>query len=125
MTGLFGREYELTIHVISPFHENAENQFVIQSHSLGRDELLVVMPPDDRVVRDLLMYKRTEKYIRQNISITQQETLRRILTDKGFRTRNAMVKCSNGLKDPWERPNCLSPATCLDINWRRCPNQDR
>jgi hypothetical protein len=33
------------------------------------------------------MYKRTEKYIRQNISITQQEAVKRILTDKGFQNR--------------------------------------
>ena len=55
--------------------------------NMGRDELLVLMPPDDRLVRDILMYKRTEKYIRQNISITQQEAVKRILTDKGFQNR--------------------------------------
>lgn len=84
---LHGRESELTIHLISPFHENAENEFVLQSQTMGRDELMVVMPPDDRLVRDILMYKRTEKYIRQNISITQQEAIKRILTDKGFQNR--------------------------------------
>ena len=52
-----------------------------------RDDLLVLMPPDDRLVRDILMYKRTEKYIRQNISITQQEGVKRILADKGFQNR--------------------------------------
>ncbi len=40
-----------------------------------KDEILVVMPPDDRLIRDLLIYERTEKYIRQNISITQQESI--------------------------------------------------
>ena len=38
-------------------------------------------------MRDILMYKRTERYIRQNISITQQEAVKRILTDKGFQNR--------------------------------------
>lgn len=84
---LFGRESELCIHIISPFHEFADNQASLVMHSFGRDELLVVMPPDDRLVRDILMYKRTEKYIRQNISITQQEAVKRILTDKGFQNR--------------------------------------
>ncbi len=84
---LFGREYELCIHIISPFHEFADNQSSLVMHSFGRDELLVVMPPDDRLVRDILMYKRTEKYIRQNISITQQEAVKRILADKGFQNR--------------------------------------
>ena len=84
---LHGREQELAIHVITPFHENAENESILRSQNMGRDELLVVMPPDDRLVRDILMYKRTEKYIRQNISITQQEAVKRILTDKGFQNR--------------------------------------
>lgn len=84
---LHGREYELTIQVVTPFHEFVDNQASLLMHSFGRDELLVVMPPDDRLVRDILMYKRTEKYIRQNISTAQQETIKRILTDKGFQNR--------------------------------------
>jgi hypothetical protein len=84
---LQSREYELAIHVITPFHENAENVSVLQMQSMGRDELLVVIPPDDRLVRDLLMYKRTEKYSKQTMSVTQQEAIKRILTDKGFQNR--------------------------------------
>lgn len=84
---LHGREYELAIHVISPFHENAENESILRMQSMGRDELLVLMSSDERLIRDLLMYKRTEKYIRQNISITQQEGVKRILADKGFQNR--------------------------------------
>lgn len=84
---LHGREYELAIHVISPFHENAENESILRMQSMGRDELLVLMSADERLIRDLLMYKRTEKYIRQNISITQQEGVKRILADKGFQNR--------------------------------------
>ena len=79
---LFGREYELTIHVISPFNEHADNEQVLAMQSAGRDELLVIMPPDERMMRDLLMYERTNKYIRQNISTTQQESIKRILADK-------------------------------------------
>jgi hypothetical protein len=84
---LHGREYELAIHVISPFNENVDNEMTVKMQGWGRDELLVLMPADDRLVRDILMYKRTEKYIRQNISITQQEAVKRILTDKGFQNR--------------------------------------
>jgi len=80
---LHGREYELTIHVISPFHELAGNQSGLMMYSFGRNELLVAMPADDRLVRDILMYKRTEKYIRQNITTTQQDAVRRILDGKG------------------------------------------
>jgi hypothetical protein len=84
---LFGREHELAIHIISPFYEHSGNEEILRAQSMGRDELLVVMPADDRVMRDLLMYKRTEKYVAQNVSITQQDALKRILTDKGFQNR--------------------------------------
>ena len=84
---LLGREQELAIHVISPFNENVDNEHNLRMQSLGKDELLVFMPPDDRLVRDLLTYKRTEKYIQQNLSITQQDTVKRILSDKGFYNR--------------------------------------
>ena len=79
---LFGREYELTIHVISPFHEHAGQDAILRAQAMGRDELLVLMPLNERLVRDLLMYKRTDKYVRQNMTTAQQETTRRILTEK-------------------------------------------
>lgn len=88
---LHGRDYELAIHVVSPFHENAANEAILRMQSMGRDELMVLLPPDDRLVRDLLMYKRTEKFIRQNISTTQQEAIKRILTDKGFQNRERLA----------------------------------
>ena len=80
---MLGREQELVIHVISPFNENVDNEQNLQTQSLGRDELLVLMPPDNSLVREILMYKKTEKYILQNNSTTQQETVKRILNDKG------------------------------------------
>ncbi|MBE2233048.1 MAG: BREX system P-loop protein BrxC [Anaerolinea sp.] len=81
---LLGREHELGIHVISPFHEHAGNEMLLRAQAMGRDDLLVILPPSDRLVRDLLMVKRTEKYIRQNISIAKPETVQRILHDKAF-----------------------------------------
>ena len=84
---MLGREQELVIHVISPFNENVDNEQILQSQSMGRDELLVLMPPDDSLVRDILMYMKTEKYIQQSISNNQQETVKRILSDKGFYNR--------------------------------------
>jgi len=96
---LHGREYELAIHVITPFHENAESEDVLRMQSMGRDELLVLLPPDDRLVRDILMYKRTEKYIRQNISITQQDGIKRVLESKatynGDRYRQIQLRVQN------------------------------
>ncbi|MBX9724057.1 MAG: BREX system P-loop protein BrxC [Candidatus Obscuribacterales bacterium] len=84
---LIGREHELAINVITPFHEHSENLDVIRMQSTGRDELVVLMPSDDRLMRDVLMYKQTEKYTQQNMSVTQQESIKRILMDKQFQNR--------------------------------------
>lgn len=84
---LCGREHELAIHIVSPFHENVENETTLSMQSMGKPELLVIMPADDRLVRDLILYKKTDKYVRQNMTLTQQETVKRILTDKSFQNR--------------------------------------
>ncbi|MDR0881102.1 MAG: BREX system P-loop protein BrxC [Candidatus Adiutrix sp.] len=90
---LLGREHELSINVISPFHENADkvDRLVLQS-SIKQHELLVVMAQDDRLVSDILMYKRTEKYIRQNTSVAQQEAVKRILDAKGSQNRERQAE---------------------------------
>lgn len=52
-----GREHELTIHFVTPFSENIENVGILKSHSLGRAELLIVLPNDLRLYQDLLLLK--------------------------------------------------------------------
>lgn len=84
---LDGREYELCIHVITPFHEHAGDDEILRMHSVGRDELLIICPEDDRLVKDLFMYKKTDKYIRQNTIAGLPESKRSILESKGSQNR--------------------------------------
>jgi hypothetical protein len=77
------REHELAIHIVTPLSDNFDNITLQRMQSMGRDELRVVLPADVRFMQDLSMYKRTEKYIRQN-SNTPQEAVKRILDAKGF-----------------------------------------
>ena len=85
---LYGREQELSIHIFSPFNDNDEK--TVKTQSLGRDELLVMMPSDKRLMDDLLLHKRTEKYIRQNVTITQKDSVRHILSEKTSRNRERL-----------------------------------
>lgn len=82
-----GRESETTIHVITPFHEHFDSEETLRMQSMGRDELLIILPADNYLVTDTLMYKRTEKYIQQNLTASQQDTIQRILTEKGTQNR--------------------------------------
>jgi energy-coupling factor transporter ATP-binding protein EcfA2 len=110
---LMGREQELAIHVITPFHEHADNATVLRAQSMGRDELLVILPPNDRLLRDLLLYKRTEKYIRQNIATTQQDSVRRILADRQAQNndRYATLRKLVGRAGWPGDPGCQRPGT--------------
>lgn len=92
-----GRDQELSINVITPFHQHADNVQAVAMESMSRDELAVVMPSDKRFVDDLLMYKKTEKYIRQARQSGQRDAVERIIRDKAdqnvIRLRDLTAKC--------------------------------
>ncbi len=77
------RDYELSINVLTPFFEHAENAATVRMQGMSRDELAVLLRPDARLMSDILAYKRTEKYVRQNRSVSDQPTIERIVSDKG------------------------------------------
>lgn len=58
-----GQQKDLTIHFISP--STAYSAEEIRMQSAGKDELRVVLEPDDRVVGDLRLLLQTEKYTKQ------------------------------------------------------------
>ncbi len=77
-----GREYELTIHLITPFNDQFDNEKVLKAQAMGRNELLIILPPSDRLVKDIRLYKQTDKYVRQHMSGVQQESVKLILESK-------------------------------------------
>ena len=80
---LLGREYELSINVVTPFHDRRKNPEAVGMRTLSNDELAIVLPEDARFVRDLMMFKRTDKYVRQARAVAQQPTIERIVAEKG------------------------------------------
>lgn len=95
---LLGREHDLAIHVITSLSDSFDNETFQRMQSMGRSELRVVLPPDSRFMQDLRLYKQTEKYIRQNVSVAQQEIVKRILNDKGFQNRERLVEIESRLQ---------------------------
>ena len=89
---IIGREQELTIHFVTPFGENVDNLKILQANSLGRSELMIAMPSDARLVQDLLHYKRTDKYVRINLSSSKQDSIRMILSNKSYQNNNERLK---------------------------------
>ncbi len=80
---MLNREQELSIHCISQFSDESENENKWKMESMAREELLVLLPQNDRIIRDLYLYKQTEKYVNQNIKTSQQESINSILKSKG------------------------------------------
>ena len=71
----YGQQRELTVHFITPEYEYGMSE--IRMHSAGKDELRVVLAPDDRVLSDLRLLIRTEKYTKrkQTTSLSAIEDL--------------------------------------------------
>lgn len=78
-----GRDYELSINVISPFDEDAASPDAVRMRSMTREELAVVLVPDTRFIRDLSLYKKTDKFVRQARSGTHQPGRDRIVAEMG------------------------------------------
>lgn len=119
---LKGRDSELAIHVVSPFSEHGGNEDILKMQSMGRDELLVIMPASDLLVRDLLMYKRTEKYVRLNIS-TQQEAIKRILNDKQLKNNQRHAELGTLVKSLLGRAKLFISGSELDIGGEDAQNR--
>jgi hypothetical protein len=73
-----GPQRELSIHFITP--EYPHNLDEIRMHSAGKDELRVVLEPDDRVLADLRLLIKTEKYTKRkqtsSLSAVEDQILR-------------------------------------------------
>lgn len=80
---LLGRDYELAINVITPFNDDAETPQTIRMRSMTREELAIALKPDVRFMRDLRLFKQTDKYIRQARSGSGQPGRDRIISEKG------------------------------------------
>lgn len=82
-----GREFELSINMISPFSDDTESPETVRMRNLSREELAVLMPADATFVRDLALYKKTEKFIRQSRTGNPQPGRERIVAEKGEQNR--------------------------------------
>ena len=112
---LFGRDQELSINIITSFHEHAFNEVQLTMKSMGGQELLVVLPADDRAMKDLILHQQTAKYIRQNYSITQQDSVRRILEDKTRRNADREKEIVQRLESALGGATFYVNGTVLDI----------
>ena len=93
------REYDIGVHIASPLHESYGDPTALVAQSMGKSELLMVLPGDPQLFTDLKLYKQTEKYVQQKLSPTLPETRRRILLDKQQKNSDRLASLHDRLKD--------------------------
>ncbi len=75
---VFGKQRELSLHFITPEYPYGPEE--IRMHSAGKDELRVILAPDDRVLADLRLLIKTEKYTKRkqtsSLSPIEEQILR-------------------------------------------------
>lgn len=78
-----GREKELEIEIITQNYHDYEQTTFMQSQTMGSTGMKLVLPSDATFIKDLKMYLRTLKYVKQTQSTSNRPELKRILQDKG------------------------------------------
>ncbi|MEU1468599.1 BREX system P-loop protein BrxC [Streptomyces sp. NPDC005761] len=70
---VYGKQHELTVHFITPEYPYGPEE--TRMHSAGKDELRVILEPDERAQSDLRLLIKTEKYTKrkQTTSLTAIE----------------------------------------------------
>ena len=105
---LLGQDYELSINVATPFHEQIGKTEAIAMRTMSRDELAVVINADNRFHTDLVMFKQTEKYVRQRRTMTLRRSIERISEKRASRTAPPARPDHQGALTPRQRPHVRS-----------------
>jgi predicted transcriptional regulator len=97
---LLGREKELEIEIITPNYHDYENITFIQSQTMGSTGMKMVLPVDAVFMKDVKMYLRINKYVRQSQSTGNRPEVKRILQEKAQQNserRRTLVDLANKL----------------------------
>ncbi len=79
---ILGREKELQIEIITQNYSDFENTNSLMVQTMGTTGMRLVLPTDANFIKDLKMYLKTDKYVKQNSSTTNRPEVNRILHEK-------------------------------------------
>ena len=80
-----GQQKELSVHFITPDYSYTADE--TRMHSAGKDELRVVLDPDERVLSDLRLLLKTDKYIKRKRTSSLSAVEEQILQAKATLNR--------------------------------------
>jgi len=79
---ILGREKELEIEIITQNYHDFNNLTYIQSQTMGSTGMKLLLPSDAVFIKDVKIYLKTNKYVKQSQSTTNRPEKKRILQDK-------------------------------------------
>ena len=80
---LMGKDADLALNLITTDHPNHGQSLTLAAQSTGKAELLAILPADLRLIDEVRLFLKTQKYIQQNTGGSLDETRRAILTQRG------------------------------------------
>ena len=108
------KQYELALHFTSPDTDFSLDQ--IKAHSAGLDELRVVLPAEsERVLADLRLQLKTEKYVKRAHGSSRTPIEQTILQAKGTQNAEREKEIVERLREAVGRAKLIHNATDLDI----------
>ncbi len=95
----FSREKELTLEMVTPNSDNYDNEAYYTGQSLGNQTLVIFkLPADDLLIKDTRLMIKTDKYIKQNQSTTNKDSVKRILFEKAQQNQERRRQLVTSLK---------------------------
>ena len=92
---LMGRDQEVGVNLITQAHEQYGQPQALAARSMGRAELVAVLPEDRRLLEDCELHVKTRKYVQQTIRAGLGEEHRAIIDQRGRQNdarRNALIE---------------------------------
>lgn len=95
-----GRDKDFYVNFITPLNANSVTTSNVNMFSIGRpNDLIVFLPEDKRLINELRLIKKTEKYIQTTSSPALDATIQRILSEKAQQNQDRKRSVLNQLKE--------------------------
>ena len=104
---LQGQDHDLKINIITPFFESDSYKNDGLFESFNDDELIIKLPDNDQILKELSIYKKTNKFIIQNNRSGNDKIKISIMEQKGIFNKERMEKIIE------ETKNLISDSTLI------------
>ena len=97
---MYGREKELTIELVTPNFSRYEEDTYYQGLSMGNQtHMLLKLATENRIGQEARLYLKTDKYIKQNQSTSNNDSIKRILFEQGQQNQERKREMLSTLDD--------------------------